>query len=160
MATAMATRTSKSNWLRLAKQQLCTCITLFVNFFAVTARLRRELPNFTFYRQSKHTTTYLSYSVNLDIFLKNSTPGEFAYIKHSDRVRIIALKFHRSRSHFLSDVFAAVAVVVSSTPCYCSCRRVIMHKFGYLVSYERNFAIHRDVSAAHSCSSSCDVVML
>ena len=35
-----------------------------------------------------------------------------------------------------------------------------MHKFGYLVSHERNFAIHRDVSAAHSCSSSCDVVML
>ena len=38
--------------------------------------------------------------------------GEFAYIKHSDRVGIIALKFHRWRSHFLSDVFAAVAVVV------------------------------------------------
>ena len=32
-------------------------------------------------------------------------------MKHSDRVGIIALKFHRSRSHFLSDVFAAVAVV-------------------------------------------------
>ena len=30
--TATATRTSKSNWLRLAKQQLCTCITLFCKF--------------------------------------------------------------------------------------------------------------------------------
>ena len=49
----------------------------------------------------------------LGYFLKNSTPGEFAYIKHSDRVGIIALKFHRSRSHFLSDVFAALAVVAS-----------------------------------------------
>ena len=47
------------------------------------------------------------------IFLKNPTLGEFAYIKHSDRVGIIALKFHRSKSQFLSDVFAAVAVVVS-----------------------------------------------
>ena len=31
-----------SNGLGLAKQQLCTCITLFVHFLAVTARLRRE----------------------------------------------------------------------------------------------------------------------
>ena len=29
---ATATRTSQSNWLRLAKQQLCTCITLFCTF--------------------------------------------------------------------------------------------------------------------------------
>ena len=27
----------------------------------------------------------ISYFVHLDIFLKNSTLGEFAYIKHSDR---------------------------------------------------------------------------
>ena len=32
----------KSNGLGLAKQQLCTCTTLFVHFLAVTARLRRE----------------------------------------------------------------------------------------------------------------------
>ena len=30
--TAKATESSKSNWLRLAKQQLCTCITLFCTF--------------------------------------------------------------------------------------------------------------------------------
>ena len=35
----------------------------FVHFFAVTARLRRELPNFTFYRQREHTTKNLSYSL-------------------------------------------------------------------------------------------------
>ena len=39
------------------------------------------------------------------LFLKNSTPGELAYIKHSDRDKVIVLKFHRPRSHFLSDVF-------------------------------------------------------
>ena len=37
-------------------------ITLFAHFFAVTARLRRELPNFTFYRQRGHTTTKVSFS--------------------------------------------------------------------------------------------------
>ena len=50
---------------------------------------------------------------HLNIFLKNSTLGDFAYIKHSDRVGMIALRFHRSRSHFSSDVFATVAHVVS-----------------------------------------------
>ena len=63
----------KSNRFTSAKQQLCTCITLFVHFFAVTARLRRELPNFAFYRQREHTTTNFSrLSLNLNIFLKNS----------------------------------------------------------------------------------------
>ena len=52
--------------------------------------------------------------INLNIYIfKNSTTGEFAYIKHSDRVGIIALRFHRSRRHSLNLVFAAVAVVVS-----------------------------------------------
>ena len=32
----------KSNRFRLAEQQLCTCITFFVHFFAVFARLQRE----------------------------------------------------------------------------------------------------------------------
>ena len=32
-------------------------------FFAVTARVRRELPNVTFYRQREHTKTNLSYSL-------------------------------------------------------------------------------------------------
>ena len=40
----------------------------FVHFFAVTARLRRDLPNFTFYRQREHTTTNLSYSLYTWIF--------------------------------------------------------------------------------------------
>ena len=30
------------NGFRLAKQQLCTCITLFVHFFVVVARLQSE----------------------------------------------------------------------------------------------------------------------
>ena len=37
----------KGNRLRMAKQQLCPSY-FFAHFFAVTARLRREMPNFTF----------------------------------------------------------------------------------------------------------------
>ena len=53
----------KSNRFRLAKQQLARATRFFVYFFAVTARLRRELPNFTFYRQREHTTTNFSFSL-------------------------------------------------------------------------------------------------
>ena len=49
-ATATATRTAKSNRFRFAKQQLCRCITFFIHFFAVTARVRREMPYFTICR--------------------------------------------------------------------------------------------------------------
>ena len=49
----------KSNWFRLAKQQLCTRNTLFCTFFqfAVTARLRRETAYFTFFEGREHRTT-------------------------------------------------------------------------------------------------------
>ena len=49
----------KSNWFRLAKQQLCTCNTRFCTFFqfAVTARLRRETAYFTFFEGREHRTT-------------------------------------------------------------------------------------------------------
>ena len=91
----------KSNRFRSAKQQLCTCITLFVHFFAVTARLRRELPNFAFYRQREHTTTNFSrLSLNLNIFLKNSNPGKFAYFGQSERVVMIALQFQKREVTF------------------------------------------------------------
>ena len=103
----------KSNRFRLAKQQLRTCTALFVHFSAVNARLRPELPYFTFHRQREHTVTNFSFSPKLNFLLKNSTPGKFAYIGQGERVGIIAPKFQRTRSHFLSDVLAAVAVVVS-----------------------------------------------
>ena len=45
---------------------------------------------------------------NLDIFVKNSTTGELANNRQSDRVAKMALKFQRTRGHFLSDVFVAV----------------------------------------------------
>ena len=53
---------------QLVKIRTTTLQRFFVHFFAVTARLRRDLPNFTFYRQREHTTTNLSYSLYTWIF--------------------------------------------------------------------------------------------
>ena len=68
-------------------------------------------------RREQTTWTYddefLFLSLNLIFFVKNSTTGKFAYSWKSEWVGIITLKFQRTRSHFLSDVFAAVALVVS-----------------------------------------------
>ena len=61
-----------------------------------------------FYRQRKHKTDEFPFLfLNLDIFRKTSTPGKFAYFRQSEHVGIIALKFQRTRIHFLCDVFAA-----------------------------------------------------
>ena len=40
-----------------------------------------------------------------------STPGKNAYIWHFRRIGINATKFEKTRIHFKSDVFAAVALV-------------------------------------------------
>ena len=49
--------------------------------------------------------------LNLDIFHKNLTPRELSYIWQIERVGIIALKFHWTRSPFFSELFVAFAVV-------------------------------------------------
>ena len=45
----------KGNRFRLPKQQLCSCVTLFVHFFAVPARLRR--------RENAHANSFFVESV-------------------------------------------------------------------------------------------------
>ena len=47
---------------RLQRKRQKSHVTLFGHFFAVTARLRRELPNFTCYREREHTTMKISFS--------------------------------------------------------------------------------------------------
>lgn len=44
--------------------------------------------------------------LNLDIFLKNSAPGEIASSKKSQRVGIVALKCQTRRSHFFEMTFS------------------------------------------------------
>ena len=51
--------------------------------------------------------------LNLDMVLKNSTPGLFAYICQIKWDGIIAMKIERTRTHFLNDVSAAFAVLES-----------------------------------------------
>ena len=73
-----------------------------------------KMPNFTFYGGRKQATMKFSFPFWTWIwFLRNSTPGEFAYIWQSKWVGTVAIKIEWTRIHFLSDVFAAVAVLGS-----------------------------------------------
>ena len=103
----------KSNWFRLAKHNFAGASRFTVHFFAFTARLRRKMPNFTFFGGREHkTTTYFFFSWT-SIALQNSTPETIANIWRIERDGINAIKFEAARMHFLRDVFAAVAVVVA-----------------------------------------------
>ena len=57
-----------------------------------------KMPNCKFYGGRKQATTNLVLSLNLNEFLKKSTPGKFAWIE-------------KTGIHFKTNVFAAVAVV-------------------------------------------------
>ena len=48
--------------------------------------------------------------------LRNSAQKQFAYFWQSIWVRVIPIEIERMQIHFLSDVFEAVAIVVSQTP--------------------------------------------
>ena len=79
----------------------------------------------TFYRQRKHKTDEFHFLfLNLDIFLKNSTPREFASYRQSEHVGIIALRFQRTRIHFLCDVFAAALPQISRSLFPDMCRKL------------------------------------
>ena len=111
-----ATRTSKQRigWIRKAT-------TLHVQHtFLYTSMTSRhdydvKMPNFTLYGGLKQTKKF-SFSFWTWIwFLRISTSGEFAYIWQSKGVlRIIAKTIERTRILFLSDVFAAIALLGSS----------------------------------------------
>ena len=60
----------KSNWFRLVKQQLCTCITLFLHISLPSLHDHNvEVPNFTFWRgRENKTTTFSFFSWTLQYF--------------------------------------------------------------------------------------------
>ena len=101
--------------VRLAKQQLCTRITLFCTFLlAVVARLQRESALFhVLSRTGTQDNNFRFLLLNFDTVLYISTPKEFASIRRIKRDGISAIKFEAARIHFLSDVFVAVAVFVA-----------------------------------------------
>ena len=71
MKTETATRTAKRQQVLIGKTTtLHVHHTFFVYFFAVSARLQRELPNFPFYGGREHyTTIFFFLFVNLDTVL-------------------------------------------------------------------------------------------
>ena len=71
LAATTATRPSKSN--RFMKQNN----TLFLHFFAVTARLRRFISRF---KENVNTTNFPFLFLDLCAFPEKSAPAKFAYI--------------------------------------------------------------------------------
>ena len=89
-----------SRW-RLQKREF----TFYATFLPLSSSTNLKV---AFYRKREHKTDEFHFLfLNLDIFRKTSTPGEFAYFRQNEHVGIIALKFQRTRIHFLCDVFAA-----------------------------------------------------
>ena len=75
MMITRALRMAKSNWFRLEKQTtLHLHLTCFVHYFAVLARPKCELPDFTFFwRMRTPDNDFFIFFKNLNTVLKNST---------------------------------------------------------------------------------------
>ena len=58
---------------------------------------------------------FLSLFLDLNKFIKNSTPGGVAHIWQSERVQVDEIKFERTKipwqTHIISDFFTAVVAV-------------------------------------------------
>ena len=67
----------------------------------------------------------------LSAVLKKSTPVKFAYIFHFQQTRINPTKIEKTRMHFKSDVFAAVAVVDAKAPYYLRIRENTLREISY-----------------------------
>ena len=62
---------------------------------------------------------------NLSVVPKKSKPGKFAYIWHFQETGISVIQFEKTRIHFKSDFFAAVAVVDAKALYYREYLRVL-----------------------------------
>ena len=112
--TVTATRTAKWKRFGLAKQQLCTCITLFCTFLSrrcTTTTWKCLISRFV---EDGNTGQQLSFSFP-ELWY---SPSELNCQKIANIWRIkrdgkSAIKFEAARIHFLSDVFVAFSVVVA-----------------------------------------------
>ena len=91
----------KSNGLVKQNNNFARESRFFVHFFAVTARLRREIPDSTLYggRKTSDDECFFLF-LNLSAFLKKSTQGKFAYICHFQRIEINATMFEKRERLF------------------------------------------------------------
>ena len=69
-----------------------------------------KIPNCKFQRRTSDNES-LFLSLNLSAVLKKSTPGKLAYTCHFQQIGVNTTKKEKTRIHFKTDVFAAVAVV-------------------------------------------------
>ena len=103
----------KSKRFRLAKQQLCTCITLFCTFLCrrcTTTTWKCLISRFV---EDGNTGQQPSFSF-LELWYSPSelNSQRIANIWRIKRDGISAIMFEAARIHFLSDVFVAFSVVV------------------------------------------------
>ena len=103
-------RPIKSNRFRLAKQQLCTCITLFVHLYISLPPLHdndEKNSNFTFCvgREHKTVTSFFCSWTSIKSF-RIQLQKKIAKIGRIERDGISSIV----RIHFLEDVFEAVAI--------------------------------------------------
>ena len=103
----------KSNGVRLAKQQLCTCITLFCTFPSrrcTTTTWKCLISRFV---EDGNTKQQLFFSFpELWYSPLEFNSNKFANMWRVKRNEISAKKFEAARIHILSDILVAVAVVV------------------------------------------------
>ena len=104
----------KSNWFRQAKQQLCTCITLFCTFLCrrcTTTTWNCLISRFVEDGEQKTTTFFFFFWTLMQSF-RFQLQKNFGNTRRIKRDEISAIKFETAEIHFLSDVFVAVAVAV------------------------------------------------
>ena len=104
----------KSNRFRQAKQQLCTCITLFCTFLCRRCTTTTWNCLISRFVEDGNKRQQLSFSFpELWCSPLEFNSKKIANIWRSKRDGISAIKFEAAQIHFLSDVFLAVAVVVA-----------------------------------------------
>ena len=112
-----ATRTSKTTIDLVGKT---TTLHVHLTFLYISLPFLHDydvkLPNFTFSGGRIRPRRNFIIFLNLNMVLRNSTPGGFAYIWRTKWVGIIAIKTERTQIQFWSDVFAAFASSYRKVP--------------------------------------------
>ena len=124
MAMATATRTGKKNVFRLAKQQLCTCIMLFLYISLLLLHHHNvKVPKFMFCQEHEHKTTTLFffsstliqsfYRIQLHKNLMNWMSWNKCNKVWSSMNSLFKWRFHSRRSRCcLSSLIVIVAKVI------------------------------------------------
>ena len=106
----------KSNWFRLAKQQLCTCITPFCTFLCRRCTTTTWKCLISRFDEDVKTRQRLSPSFPELCSILQFDSRKFVNIWRIERVGKSAIMFEVARIHFLSDVFVVFAVVFAEAP--------------------------------------------